>query len=261
MSNHGRFIWYELITPDTAGAKRFYGDLVGWTAQDMPMPAGGGEPYSVLSAAGNGVAGMMHLGEPMKAEGMPPNWTGYVCVDDCDAAAAKVASLGGSIRRPPLDIPGIGRFAIVTDPAGAVFAIMKPIPPEGSRPPSDINAVGQAGWHELYGADPKEGFGFYAEMFGWTKSDAMDMGPAGVYQLFNNQDGQVGGMMRKPDDMPHPFWLYYFRVADIDAAASRMKATGGQVTMGPMEVPNGDWIVQGADPQGARFAVVATKGA
>ncbi|MFL5295844.1 MAG: VOC family protein [Phenylobacterium sp.] len=262
MSDHGRFIWYELITPDTNGAKRFYGDVVGWTAQDMPMPEGGdggGEPYSVLNANGAGVAGMMRLGDEMKAQGVPPNWTGYVCVDDCDAAAAKVRSLSGSVRRDPLDIPGIGRFAIVADPAGAVFAIMTPIPPEGGRPERDIEGVGQTGWHELYGADPETGFDFYAQMFGWTKADAMPMGPMGTYQLFNNQDGQVGGMMRRPDNIPAPCWLYYFRVGDIDQAAAKVKAGGGQVLNGPMEVPNGEWIVQGQDPQGAMFAVVARK--
>ena len=99
MSDHGRFIWYELITPDMAGAKRFYGDLLGWKAQDLP-PMGGAEPYAILSADGVDVAGMMNLGEPMKAEGMPPNWTGYVCVDDCDAAAAKAKSLGSWRTRP-----------------------------------------------------------------------------------------------------------------------------------------------------------------
>jgi hypothetical protein len=224
----------------------------------MPMPDGGGEPYSILSADGNGVAGMMNLGEPMKAEGMPPNWTGYICVDDCDAAAAKVKSLGGSVKREPTDIPGIGRFAVVADPAGAVFAIMKPTPPEGGRPERDINAVGQCSWHELYGADPdKGGFDFYAQMFGWTKSDAMPMGEMGTYQLFNNQDGQVGGMMRKPDNVPAPYWGYYFRVPDIDAAAEKIKADGGQILNGPMDVPGDDRIVQGVDPQGAQFAVVA----
>jgi predicted enzyme related to lactoylglutathione lyase len=260
MSNHGRFIWYELITPDTGGAKRFYGDLVGWTAQDMGVPEGSDEPYSVLSANGDGVAGVMRLGEAMKAEGMPPNWTGYICVDDCDAAAAKVKSLGGAVRREPLDIPGIGRFAIVADPAGAVFAIMKPIPPEGSRPPPDLGAVGRCGWHELYGAAPETGFDFYAQMFGWTKADAMPMGEMGTYQLFNNQDGQIGGMMKTPPQAPGPHWQFYFRVADIDAAAQAVRAGGGQVMMGPMEVPNGDWIVQGTDPQGALFAVTARKG-
>lgn len=259
MSDHGRFIWYELITPDMDGAKRFYGDLIGWTAQDLPTPDGA-QPYAILSADGNGVAGMMTLGAPMKAAGMGANWTGYVCVDDCDAAAAKVAGLGGSVINPPLDIPGIGRFAVVADPAGAVFAIMKPTPPPSGRPERDMSAAGQCGWHELYGADPDTGgFDFYAQMFGWTKSDAMPMGEMGTYQLFNNQDGQVGGMMRKPGNIPMANWGFYFRVADIDAAAAQIKAGGGQVLNGPMDVPGDDRVINGLDPQGAHFSVVAKK--
>ncbi|WP_293905848.1 VOC family protein [Phenylobacterium sp.] len=259
MSDHGRFIWYELLTPDMDGAKRFYGEVVGWAAQDMPMPDRGGEPYSVLSADGNGVAGMMNLGAPMKAQGMAANWTGYVCVDDCDAAAAKVTSLGGVVMGPPLDIPGIGRFAIVADPAGAVFAIMKPIPPQGGRPQVAPGTLGHAGWRELHGGRPQDTFGFYADMFGWTKDEAMPMGEMGVYQLFSNQDGQVGGMMAKPPQIPAPSWLYYFQVGDIEAAKARIAGAGGQATNGPMEVPGGQWIVQAMDPQGAMFAVVGGK--
>ncbi|HWA64097.1 MAG TPA: VOC family protein [Caulobacteraceae bacterium] len=256
---HGRFIWYELITSDMAGARRFYGDVVGWTAQDMPTPPGA-EPYVAFNSDGSGVAGMMNLGEPMKAEGMFPNWTGYVGVDDVDASVAEAEGLGGKTIRPPMDIPGVGRFAIVADPAGAVFAMMTPIPPEGGRPEADPNAVGQAGWHELYGADPDTGFGFYADLFGWTKTEAMPMGEMGTYQLFANAYGQAGGMMRKPPQVPGACWLYYFRVGDIDRAARTITAGGGQVTNGPMEVPTGEWIAQATDPQGAAFAVVARKG-
>jgi len=102
-------------------------------------------------------------------------------------------------------------------------------------------------------------FEFYAQMFGWTKSDAMPMGEMGTYQLFNNQDGQVGGMMRKPDNVPMPNWGYYFRVADIDTAAAKIKAEGGQILNGPMDVPGDDRIINGVDPQGAHFSVVAKK--
>jgi predicted enzyme related to lactoylglutathione lyase len=258
MSDHGRFIWYELMTPDTGAAQRFYGDLVGWTPQPMP-PMEGAPPYTVFNSGADGVAGMMPLMPEMQAQGVPPNWTGYVCVDDCDAAAAKVESLGGSVRSTATDIPGIGRFAVVADPAGAVIAIMTPVPPQGGRPERDVAAVGQCGWHELSAAAPEDGFDFYAQMFGWTKTDAMPMGELGTYQLFASQDGQIGGMMKTPPQAPGPGWLYYFRVADIDAAADSIKAGGGQVTNGPMEVPNGEWIVQGTDPQGAAFAAVARK--
>ena len=259
MSNHGRFIWYELLTPDVAGAKAFYGAVVGWTSQDMPMgPAG---TYTLLEADGNGVAGAMDFPPELKPQGVPPNWTGYVCVDDCDAAAAKVKSLGGAVQRAPEDIPGIGRFAVVADPAGAVFAIMKPIPPEGSRPEVPRGTLGHGSWHELYGGRPEDIFDFYAQMFGWTKGTAMPMGEAGTYQLFHNQDGEVGGMMAKPPQIPAPCWLYYFQVGEIEAAKGRIERAGGQVLNGPMEVPGGAWIVQASDPQGAMFAVVGTKAA
>jgi len=255
---HGRFIWYELITTDTAGAKAFYDDVVGWTSQDMPMPDG---LYTVLQADGNGVGGVMQIPPDAKAKGTPPNWTGYIAVDDTDAAAAKVKTLGGSIMRPPQDIPGIGRFAVVADPTGAVFAIMKPLPMDPPRPQVSRGALGHCSWHELYAGDLEKAFPFYGEMFGWKKDDAMDMGPAGKYQLFSNQDGQIGGMMTKPPDFPAPAWLYYFQVGDIDAAKTRVEADRGKVTNGPMEVPGGDWIVQAQDPQGAMFAVVGKKAA
>jgi predicted enzyme related to lactoylglutathione lyase len=257
MSDHGRFIWYELMTTDTGGAKAFYGAVVGWTAQDMPMP---GMTYTLLNVGDQGVAGLMETPPEAAAMGIPPNWTGYVAVDDCDAAAEKVKALGGSILRSPMDIPNVGRFAIVADPAGAVIAIMKPTPPEPPGPPPRARTPGTGGWRELYGADPKAGFDFYGDLFGWKKDGDMDMGPMGTYQLFANQDGQVGGMMRKPDNIPVCCWVYYFWVDEIDAAAERVKAAGGSILMGPMEVPTKDWVLQGVDPQGAVFALVGPKG-
>ena len=251
---HGRFIWYELMTPDTAGAKSFYGDVVGWTNQDMPMPQGA---YTILQADGNGVGGLMAT--PAQAEGVPPNWTAYVAVDDVDATAEQAKSLGGSVIQPPTDIPDIGRFAVIADPTGAVIAVMTPAPTDQPRPEAPRGTPGHAGWHELYAGDLEKAFPFYAELFGWRKDSDMDMGPGGAYRLFANQEGQMGGMMTKPDNIPTPAWLYYFQVGDIDQAAARVKADGGQVTNGPMEVPGGDWIIQARDPQGAMFALVGKK--
>lgn len=257
MSDHGRFIWYELMTPDVAGATAFYGDVVGWTASQMP---GGDMPYWVLEADGYGVGGVMALGEEHKAAGIPPNWTAYVAVDDADAAVEKARSLGGSVMREPQDIPGVGRLAIIADPAGAVLAVMKPTPPPGGRPEAPKDALGHTGWHELYSGPTDTTFAFYQGLFGWTKDEVHDLGPMGAYQLFSNQDGQVGGMMQKPDNLPATCWLYYVRVGDIDAAAGRVRAGGGQVLNGPMEVPGGDWVLQGMDPQGAMFCLMGHKG-
>jgi len=86
------------------------------------------------------------------------------------------------------------------------------------------------------------------------------MGPIGVYQLFAKDDKTLGGMMTKPEAVPAPFWLYYFNVEAIDAATARANSAGGQIIHGPLEVPGGDWIVQGLDPQGAMFALVGPRG-
>jgi predicted enzyme related to lactoylglutathione lyase len=251
--DHGRFIWYELMTPNLEAEKRFYSNVVGWRAQEMPMEGGA---YTIFEAEGAGVGGAMPLTEEHKAQGIPPNWTGYVCVDDCDAAAEKAKALGGAVVRPPTDIPGIGRFAIIADPHGAVTAIMKPIPPSDARPRTPRGTQGHGGWHELMAGDADADLPFYRELFGWTETGRHDMGPMGVYHLFGNADGEVGGIMTKPDQIPTPGWLYYFEADDVDAAAQRVKDAGGAITNGPMDVPGGSRIVQATDPQGAHFALV-----
>jgi uncharacterized protein len=87
------------------------------------------------------------------------------------------------------------------------------------------------------------------------------MGAMGKYQMFNRGSRMIGGMMNKPPELAQapPFWTIYFRVPDINAAVDRIKANGGTITNGPMEVPGGDWIVNGTDPQGASFALHAKK--
>lgn len=256
MSHHGRFIWYELITTDLDAASRFYEDVVGWTHEDM---VGGDMTYRAVSAAGDGVGGMLVIPPDAAARGAPPSWAGYICVDDCDAAADKLGRLGGQVIRAPEDIPGIGRFAVVADPQGAVFAIMTPFPMEAERREVPAGTLGHASWHELYTTDLDPALAFYADMFGWRKDEVMDMGEMGPYVLFANQTGVIGGMMRKPPEAPCSAWTYYFQVGDIDAAKGRIERGGGQVLNGPMEVPGEDWIIQAADPQGAMFAVVGKK--
>ncbi|MGZ3305767.1 MAG: VOC family protein, partial [Asticcacaulis sp.] len=100
-------------------------------------------------------------------------------------------------------------------------------------------------------------FDFYSAQFGWEKGVAMDMGPAGIYQVFDVDGVQTGGMMNNP--LPQQAWLFYFNVEDIDAATGRLTAGGGAVQMGPMEVPGGRWAVVGRDPQGAMFGLLGPR--
>jgi predicted enzyme related to lactoylglutathione lyase len=248
----GKFVWYELMTSDLDAATRFYGDVVGWGSKD----AGVGMPYNLLTLGEENIAGAMTLPQEACDQGAKPGWIGYIACNDVDAYAARVVEKGGKIHKPADDIPGIGRFAIVADPQGAAFCLFRGAGDQ-DPPPRPMDAVGQVGWHELMSGDLDEAFGFYSSLFGWTKGDAHDMGPMGVYQLFERDGVQTGGMMKRPAELPMPYWGFYFRVESIGKAVERLKTGGGQVLMGPHQVPGGFWIVNAMDPQGAHFALIS----
>jgi predicted enzyme related to lactoylglutathione lyase len=254
---HGTFIWHELMTPDPAAAKAFYGKLLGWEPTDMQMD---GFIYTSLAVPGFpfGVAGLMALTEEMKGQGIPPNWTGYIGVDDVDRTANDYAANGGVICRPPEDIPGVGRFAVVADPQGAVLCIMTPKMEDGSEGSWPTpGSTGTVGWNELMAGDWEKVWDFYAARFGWEKDMAVDMDAMGIYQTFKLGDRGIGGMMTKRPEMPVPHWGFYFIVPAIDAAIDQVKALGGEILMGPHQVPGGSWIAACQDPQGAYFNLTA----
>ncbi len=245
----GNFVWYELVTSDTAAAAAFYGKVVGWDTQAFD---GSPEPYKILSMNGKGVGGLMPLPEGMS----PPFWMGYVGTSDIDAAVAKLKGAGGSVHRA-FDIPNVGRIALVADPQGVGFAMIQGA---SDRPSEafDQSAPGHGNWHELHTTDWRAAFDFYASQFGWTKGAALDMGPMGTYQLFEASGVQIGGMMNS-QNFPRPMWLYYFGATNIDDAAKRVTDNGGAILHGPSEVPGGGFIIQARDPQGAMFALVGRR--
>jgi uncharacterized protein len=251
---HGKFVWYELMTTEPQAAEAFYREVVGWQAQDAGMPGGA---YTILSAGATPVGGLMALPPEACAAGARPGWIGYVGVSDVDEFASRVVQRGGKLHRAAEDIPGVGRFAVVADPQGAAFVLFKGNSTQ--PPPAAAGTPGHVGWHELHAGNGASAFAFYAEMFGWTKGEGMDMGPMGIYQLFMTGDAAVGGMMTKMPEVPVPFWLYYVNVAGVDPALARVTANGGKVINGPMQVPGGSWIVNCLDPQGAMFALVGPK--
>ena len=253
----GDFVWHELRTTDAKAATDFYTHVVGWKAMDSGDP--GGIPYTLLSVGGLNTAGLMELTPEMQQGGMRPAWVGFIGVNDVDAYAKRVEEAGGKLQCAPMDIPGIGRFASAEDPQGATFLVFKggldytpPRPAAGSP--------GTVGWNELSANDGEAAWPFYSGLFGWHEESTMDMGPMGIYRIFDNGGPRVGGMMtRDPKGGPVPFWLFYFSVGDIDAAVTRIQDKKGQICMGPHEVPGGQWIVVGSDPQGAMFALVGSR--
>jgi predicted enzyme related to lactoylglutathione lyase len=247
---HGRFVWYELMTTDMQAAMAFYTKVMGWGAWDASMPD---RPYVLFSAGPAPVGGMMDLPQDARTADVKPSWIGYIGVDDVDATAERIERRGGAVHVPPTDVAGISRFAIFADPQTARLALFKWLKP-GQEQPAEPGAIGRVGWHELLAADWETAFDFYGELFGWQKAEA-DVGATGTYQLFSIGGQTVGGMLTKPAITPDPFWLYYFNVGDIDAAAKRVQAGGGQVVHGPLEVRGGRWTAQCMDPQGGLFAL------
>lgn len=246
--SRGRFIWHDLMTRDLDGAIRFYKKVCGWETQVWDAP--GMPPYTMFAADAQAFGGLMALPADTPA---PPHWVAYVTTPDVDATVAQAQSLGATIMVPARDIPEVGRFAVITDPQGALFAVYTP-KSETPEPPG-MPGIGLFSWHELATTDHVAALDFYAKLFGWEKTSEFDMGSMGVYVLFGRNGEAMGGMFNKPADMPFPpNWLPYVHVDSADAAAERVTAAGGTVMNGPMDVPGGR-ITQCMDPQGGMFAV------
>ena len=125
----------------------------------------------------------------------------------------------------------------------------------------DINTAkpGNFCWYELATSDQAAAKKFYGELFGWTKDGEMDMGPMGKYEFLRTRDYMLGAIMPKPDEFPTTMWVYYFRVPRIDPAVAYVRANGGQVLLEPQEIPGGEFVIQGLDPQGALFALIGKR--
>ena len=248
----GRFCWFDLMTPDPDSTSDFYGPVTGWGT--MPYEDGP-EPYTMWANGETPIGGVVKLPPAVAAQGAPPHWMAYISTPDAKATAAKVEELGGGVLSET-DVPDVGRIVILQDPQGAVFAAFQP---SGSAPGHDGPPdVGEFSWHELATDDWEAAWSFYSTLFGWEETSRMDMGEMGIYHMFGGGAHPLGGMYDRPPEVPVSAWLHYIRVPDVHAAVEAVKARGGQVLNGPMEVPGGDVVAQCLDAQGAAFAVHAS---
>jgi predicted enzyme related to lactoylglutathione lyase len=252
----GRFCWHELMTTDVEAAKRFYSKIVGWKTEPWPADPS----YTLIMKGKTPLGGMMVLPEQAKRAGAPPNWMPYIAVSDTNDLIRQVTDFGGKLLSGPSTVPVVGTWAQLQDPQGAAFAVLQPAT---EAPGTDgPYSAGDFSWHELATADPQAAWNFYEMLFGWEKMESMDMGPAGSYDMFGRKGKMLGGMYRKPAEMPGPpNWMSYAMVSSADSAAQLVKQLGGSIMNGPMDVPGGDRIAQCTDPQGVFFAVhsAATK--
>ena len=259
-NKHGDFIWYELMTSDRLAAEAFYGPLFGWHF-------GGDKNYRHIEASEGMVGGILQLTTEMVAGGAHPAWVGYILVDDVDVSVTAITTNGGQVHMPARDMADVGRIAMVADPQGAAFYVMRPSPPEG-REDGESHAFsydrprkGHCAWNELATTDPEAAKSFYSKHFGWKVDGGMDMGEMGMYEFWGPTDGRgmLGAVMPKMPEMPVTAWTHYFRVPDIGAAEHMISANFGKVIQPPIEIPGGEFSMVAIDPHGAAFGLVGPK--
>ena len=252
-SFHGSPCWYELVTSDIAAAQTFYSTILGWTISDSGTP---GMDYRLAKAGGSMVAGLMQA-EP----GMPVAWTLYFAVTNCDETFAQATGLGAKPIVPPADIPNTGRFALLTDPQGAAFGILQPLPMTDGSGGEAFNQkkMGHGNWNELITADPKRALEFYDTLFGWTTLRSVQMGPEMIYHIIGWNGLEIGGCFAPTWETPTPYWKPYFGTESTTVSAAIVPTAGGTVVSGPDEVPGGAFTLQITDPQGTKLALFGPK--
>jgi uncharacterized protein len=258
MSTNPRFVWHDLMAADVDGAKRFYGELFGWTFKRGE----GDASYEHIYAGETGIGGLMKNDPKF---GAPPHWLGYIGVDDVDQTVAAVTKNGGKVHAPKMDIPTVGQFAVVADPQGAVFSPFHYTGKDAGKPESNARA---GNWHfcwdELLTPDPDAAVKFYGAVFGWVAEHMEMPGPVSRYTLLKRKgvkddsgaDKSAGGVMKMPPGVPHPHWLAYVAVPNADDVVAKAKRLGANIPMPVMSVPNVGRFTAILDPQMAAIAIL-----
>jgi predicted enzyme related to lactoylglutathione lyase len=246
----GTFCWADLATTDPDAAKEFYGDLFGWEAEDVPTGDDGGV-YTMLKKGDDQVGALFAQGPSEREQGIPPHWNNYVTVEDVDAVLEKAGELGGEALGDAIDVMEAGRMGVIQDPNGGIVCVWQPKETIGA---TRVNEPGCLCWNDLTTKDPDAAEKFYTELFGW-RTEKLDTDEVDYRVIFNG-DRSNGGIVKPPDDMGDipPFWTPYFAVESVDDTLEKAKEAGAEVMAGPLDVPQGRFVVL-RDPGHAVFAV------
>lgn len=249
--SHGTFSWVDLSTTDLAASQKFYTDVFGWEAKEMPTDSG--QPYVMFFHEGKKVAAVMPISEDETKHGVPPHWNHYINVDNISASVEKAEKLGAKVFCPPMDIMTAGKLAVIADPEGAIVGFWE----KGEHFGAEwVNHPGGFCWNELATRDVEGAKGFYGELFGWTFKNTES--PDDYFEIRNSEDWLNGAFLPMSEEWPKEVpahWNVYFSVTDIEATKAKVEAGGGKIVVPLMEVEVGKFIMF-ADPHGAHFYAI-----
>jgi len=245
----GTFVWHDLLTYDEAKAVAFYTRLLGWQTERVNL---GENQYTVFAKGETMIAGTM----PLPAEPtVPPHWLVQISVTDLEETKRLAVELGGRVIVTAVEVLGIGRFAVLADPDGALFAVHQSTGKKEYRPAP--TGPGYFCWYEVATHHPTEAKNFYRQLFNWGHKELPEAAAGETYTVFSQAGNDVAGMMNIPADAPYPaHWLAYIESADLEADVARAESLGGTILLPITENPNnmGSFAVL-QDPTGGVFAL------
>jgi predicted enzyme related to lactoylglutathione lyase len=240
---YGQFTWRELLTNDVAKSRGFYGELFGWSFEEMPMPGAG--TYTTVKLGQRGIGGLWKLPEGAP---FPPYWGGYISVENADRALKAVTDKGGKLLMPAQDIEGVGRFAPFMDSTGAAVSVLQANEP--SAPVPERPEVHDFCWETLNTTDANKAKDFYAAVAGWK----VETGPESGMTIFTAGAKQVADLQVAPPGM-HSNWLSHVVVRKLEASRDKAAKLGAKVLMPLIDIPKIGRMAVIADPQGAALSL------
>jgi len=244
----GKVVWHDLLTEDPAAARRFYGELFGWTFRDVGL--GGGQNYTLIEHDGHVIGGMV-VARRVNRNVNVSRWIPVLSVPDMDAAMATVQAAGGTVYQPPLDIPQRGIVAVVADPQGAVLTLIEP---HGGDPVDRPAQPGDWLWNEIWSSEPDVTLAFYRSLV--PDYEVAHLGGADSNYRYLSAGGTPRvGILLKPVDRIADTWVAYVRVADPTTTAAAAEALGGEILLPPQDNPRGGKVAILNDPSGAGFLI------
>lgn len=249
--------WMDLTTRDPEAAHAFYGGLLGWEVVEAGPDLGGYRHLRAGDAIVGGLAPAMGPdGSPTDPADVPARWSVYLAAEDVDATVSAATEAGGRVILPPMDIPGMGRTALLRDAAGAEVGLWQAGPFVGLDIPG---TPGTPVWFECMSRDALVAEQFYREALGWDITVMAGSGEDGFWYATNGAEGlATAGLCDASSFLSagdSGYWRMYVAVDSADATVERVRELGGTVLDGPIDSPFGR-VATVADTEGASFQII-----